>query len=99
MSAARIALLDSRDEVPRQCWSLPSRKIRSEMAGRNPVAKAAVSASSALTARRRLAWTYERHPATSEAVIQRVAINAITRRLAGGRDTIRRLKRTFTTAG
>jgi hypothetical protein len=92
-------MLDSRDEVPRQCWNLPLRKIRSDTAGRDPVAKTAVSTSSALTARRRMAWTCERHPATSEAVIQRAAINVITRRLARGRDTIRQLKRTFTTAG
>lgn len=37
-----------------------------------------------LTAQRRLARDYERHPATSEAVIRWAAINLMTRRLARG---------------
>ncbi|WP_217711640.1 transposase [Actinomadura sp. NAK00032] len=43
-----------------------------------------------LTAHRRLARDYERHPATSEAMIRRTAIGLMTRRLArGGRPAVR----------
>jgi transposase len=42
-----------------------------------------------LTAHRRLARDYERHPAHSEAMIRWAAINTMTRRLARGRPTTR----------
>ena len=48
-----------------------------------------------LTAHRRLARDYERHPATSEAMIRWAAINTITRRLARGRPATRQKRRTF----
>jgi transposase len=48
-----------------------------------------------LTAHRRLARDYERHPATSEAVIRWAAINTITRRIARGGPAIRQQRRTF----
>ncbi|WP_372442592.1 IS5 family transposase [Actinomadura nitritigenes] len=47
-----------------------------------------------LTAHRRLARHYERHPATSEAMIRWAAIGLMTRRLArGGRPTVRQHRR------
>ncbi|TDC14093.1 transposase [Actinomadura bangladeshensis] len=47
-----------------------------------------------LTAHRRLAHDYERHPATSEAMIRWAAIGLMTRRLArGGRPTVRQGRR------
>jgi len=45
-----------------------------------------------LTAHRRLARDYERHPATSEAMIRWAAINTITRRIARGRPARRQQK-------
>jgi transposase len=52
-----------------------------------------------LTAHRRLARDYERHPATSEAMIRWAAINTITRRIARGYPATRQQRRTFPTAG
>jgi transposase len=52
-----------------------------------------------LTAHRRLARDYERHPATSEAMIRWAAINTITRRIARGYPATRQQQRTFPTAG
>ena len=52
-----------------------------------------------LTAHRRLARDYERHPRTAEAMIRWAAINTITRRLARGRPASRQQRRTFPTAG
>ncbi|MBE1560061.1 transposase [Nonomuraea africana] len=49
-----------------------------------------------LTAHRRLARDYERHPKTSEAVIRWAAINGILRRIARGQPARRQLRRTFT---
>ena len=49
-----------------------------------------------LTTHRRLARDYERHPATSEAMIRWAAINTITRRIARGEPATRQQKRTFT---
>jgi transposase len=46
-----------------------------------------------LTAHRRLARDYERHPATSEAMIRWAAINTITRRIARGGPAIRQQRR------
>jgi transposase len=48
-----------------------------------------------LTAHRRLARDYERHPAVSEAMIRWAAINTITRRLARGGPATRQQRRTF----
>jgi transposase len=48
-----------------------------------------------LTAHRRLARDYERHPATSEAMIRWAAINTITRRIARGGPATRQQRRTF----
>ncbi len=48
-----------------------------------------------LTAHRRLARDYERHPAVSEAMIRWAAINTITRRLARGRPATRQQRRVF----
>ncbi|MGH8920533.1 MAG: IS5 family transposase [Actinomycetes bacterium] len=45
-----------------------------------------------LTAHRRLARDYERHPATSEAMIRWAAINTITRRIARGGPATRQQK-------
>ncbi len=42
-----------------------------------------------LTAHRRLARDYERHPATSEAMIRWAAINGMVRRLTRGRPAAR----------
>jgi transposase len=50
-----------------------------------------------LTAHRRLARDYERHPAVSEAMIRWAAINTITRRVARGGPAVRQQRRTFTT--
>jgi len=50
-----------------------------------------------LTAHRRLARDYERHPAVSEAMIRWAAINTITRRIARGGPAVRQQRRTFTT--
>ena len=50
-----------------------------------------------LTAHRRLARDYERHPAVSEAMIRWAAINTITRRIARGGPAIRQQRRTFST--
>nr|WP_226366992.1 transposase [Pseudonocardia sp. ICBG162] len=49
-----------------------------------------------LTAHRRLARDYERHPAISEAMIRWAAINTITRRIARGEPTRRQQKHIFT---
>jgi hypothetical protein len=49
-----------------------------------------------LTAHRRLARDYERHPAVSEAMIRWAAINTITRRIARGGRAVRQQRRTFT---
>ena len=49
-----------------------------------------------LTAHRRLARDYERHPAVSEAMIRWAAINTITRRIARGQPATRQQKYTFT---
>lgn len=49
-----------------------------------------------LTAHRRLARDYERHPAVSEAVIRWAAINTITRRIACGKPAARQQKYVFT---
>jgi transposase len=49
-----------------------------------------------LTAHRRLARDYERHRATSEAMIRWAAINTMTRRLARGGPATRQQRRTFT---
>jgi transposase len=49
-----------------------------------------------LTAHRRLARDYERHPAHSEAMIRWVAIDTITRRVARGSSATRQQKRVFT---
>ncbi|WP_442965846.1 transposase [Pseudonocardia sp. HH130630-07] len=49
-----------------------------------------------LTAHRRLARDYERHPATSEAMIRWAAINTMTRRLARGGPATRQQRRRFT---
>jgi transposase len=51
-----------------------------------------------LTAHRRLARDYERHPAVSEAMIRWAAINTITRRIARGGPAVRQQRRTFTTS-
>jgi transposase len=51
-----------------------------------------------LTAHRRLARDYERHPAVSEAMIRWAAINTMTRRLARGGPATRQQRRTFTPA-
>ena len=51
-----------------------------------------------LTAHRRLARDYERHPAVSEAMIRWAAINTITRRLARGGPAVRQQRRNFTTS-
>lgn len=48
-----------------------------------------------LTAHRRQARDYERHPAFSEATIRWAAINTMTRRLARGRRATRQQKRIF----
>jgi transposase len=48
-----------------------------------------------LTAHRRLAHDYERHPALSEAMIRWAAINTMTRRLARGALATRPQRRTF----
>lgn len=48
-----------------------------------------------LTAHRRLARDYERHPATSEAMIRWATINTITRRIARGKPAARQQKYTF----
>jgi transposase len=48
-----------------------------------------------LTAHRRLARDYERHPAVSEAMIRWAAINTMTRRLARGRPATRQQRRVF----
>jgi len=50
-----------------------------------------------LTAHRRLARDYERHPATSDAMIRWAAINTITRRIARGCPATRQQRRTFPT--
>jgi transposase len=50
-----------------------------------------------LTAHRRLARDYERHPAVSEAMIRWAAINTITRRIARGGPATRQQRRTFPT--
>jgi transposase len=49
-----------------------------------------------ITAHRRLARDYERHPAVSEAMIRWAAINTITRRIARGGPATRQPRRTFT---
>jgi transposase len=49
-----------------------------------------------LTAHRRLARDYERHPAHSEAMIRWAAINTITRRIARGGPATRQQKSVFT---
>ncbi|MEU4717614.1 transposase, partial [Micromonospora purpureochromogenes] len=49
-----------------------------------------------LTACRRLARDYERHPEVSEAIIRWAAIAGITRRITRGRPTRRQARRTFT---
>ena len=51
-----------------------------------------------LTSHRRLARDYERHPATSEAMIRWAAINTITRRIARGEPATRQQKRILTPA-
>lgn len=51
-----------------------------------------------LTAHRRLARDYERHRATSEAMIRWAAINTITRRIARGKPAARQQKYVFTPA-
>ena len=51
-----------------------------------------------LTAHRRLARDYERHPAVSEAMIRWAAINTITRRIARGKPAARQQKYVFTPA-
>ena len=51
-----------------------------------------------LTAHRRLARDYERHTATSEAMIRWAAINTITRRIARGGPAVRQQRRTFSAA-
>ena len=48
-----------------------------------------------LTAHRRLARDYERHPAMSEAMIRWAAINTMTRRIARGGPATRQQRRTF----
>ena len=48
-----------------------------------------------LTAHRRLARDYERHPATSEAMIRWAAINTISRRIARGGPATHQQRRTF----
>jgi transposase len=48
-----------------------------------------------LTAHRRLARDYERHPSVSEAMIRWAAINTITRRMARGGPATRQQRRTF----
>ena len=52
-----------------------------------------------LTAHRRLARDYERHPAMSEAMIRWAAINTITRRIARGGPATRQRRRTFSAIG
>jgi transposase len=49
-----------------------------------------------LTAHRRLARDYERHPEVSEAVIRWAAINGMLRRITRGHPARRQLRRTFT---
>ena len=51
-----------------------------------------------LTAYRRLARDYERHPAVSEAMIRWAAINTITRRITRGHPATRQQRRTFPAA-
>jgi hypothetical protein len=48
-----------------------------------------------ITAHRRLARDYERHPAVSEAMIRWAAINTITRRIARGGPATRQQRRVF----
>ena len=50
-----------------------------------------------LTAHRRLARDYERHPAVSEAMIRWAAINTITRRIARGGPATRQQRRIYPT--
>lgn len=52
-----------------------------------------------LTAHRRLARDYERHPATSEAMIRWAAINQMLRRLSRGGPARRQQRRTFNQPG
>ena len=49
-----------------------------------------------LTANRRLARDYERHPEVSEGIIRWAAIAGMTRRITCGRPAQRRARRTFT---
>ena len=49
-----------------------------------------------LTAHRRLARDYERHPEVSEALIRWAAINGLLRRITRGHPARRQLRRTFT---
>jgi transposase len=49
-----------------------------------------------LTAHRRLARDYERHPETSEAIIRWAAINGMLRRITRGQPARRQHRRTFT---
>ncbi|MET8354426.1 transposase [Micromonospora sp. NPDC005206] len=51
-----------------------------------------------LTACRRLARDYERHPAVSEALIRWAAIAGMTRRISRGHPARRQARRTFTWA-
>jgi transposase len=51
-----------------------------------------------ITAHRRLARDYERHPAVSEAMIRWAAINTISNRLARGGPATRQQRRVFTTS-
>jgi transposase len=49
-----------------------------------------------LTAHRRLARDYERHPEISEAVVRWAAINGMLRRVTRGHPARRQRRRTFT---
>ncbi|HEX5594712.1 MAG TPA: hypothetical protein VFX61_01625 [Micromonosporaceae bacterium] len=49
-----------------------------------------------LTAHRRLARDYERHPEVSEAIVRWAAIAGTARRITRGRPATRQRRRTFT---
>jgi len=51
-----------------------------------------------LTAHRRLARDYERHPSTSEAMIRWAAVNTMARRITRGRPAVRQTPRKYPTA-
>jgi hypothetical protein len=78
----------------------PSSPVRREAARKRDqprlAPRRAADPSAWLTAHRRLARDYERHPAVSEAMIRWAAINTITRRIARGSPAVRQQRRTLT---